>query len=312
MSADQRLQLLEARARRAAVHAEELLASESAPPPTLRSRLRPLLPPACVLAALLAAALTAPDNSSFAAFRRARALRGRASGSVDNYLLFSLASHSGASFVGAFGRWAQLPDAVARVGSDAAPLVLALNCTVWLLFQLAPAGFMYRHFTVSSFRAAALRPWSLLGAAFSHQSVLHLASNAWSLLSVVPPLQSRLGPLRLLQLYCACGLASSLASITLNALRGRQATSCGASGALYGLLSAVAVLSPRTRFTYFGGARLSGWQLIAAQIVVQAALGGGVDVGGHAGGAAFGAAAAIAWNRRGSPLFRQLARWWLR
>jgi membrane associated rhomboid family serine protease len=233
----------------------------------------------------------------------------------NHFVLFALSRAGDASYVGAFGTWLQLPSAAALsafVGSVDAPALLAvMNAAVFACWLLLPAPFVHRHFSCDSLRCAARRPWTLATASFSEPNLLALIANVYSLLSVAPILQGRVGDLRLAQLYLAGGAAASLGGAALRALLGRRPRggTASAAAAVYALVAAVAVLSPRTRFGWYG-VEISGWQLLAANLATHLAMGSGADMPSHVCGAALGAAAALAWRRRVPRWLRPLSRWW--
>jgi rhomboid protease GluP len=76
--------------------------------------------------------------------------------------------------------------------------------------------------------------WRLLASAFLHADALHIALNMAALWSFGPLLESLLGPRRYVVLYGLAALGGSLAS----ALIGPAKISVGASGAIWGLMTA--------------------------------------------------------------------------
>jgi rhomboid protease GluP len=85
--------------------------------------------------------------------------------------------------------------------------------------------------------------WRLISCTFLHGSFTHLAFNTFVLLMLGSVLERILGTSRFLVLYGTSALAGSLASF----LAGDERISVGASGALWGLLAAQAVLAFRPR-----------------------------------------------------------------
>ena len=83
---------------------------------------------------------------------------------------------------------AELPGRWERLGV-LGPLCV-LNSVVYAAWWLVPSPFMRRHFLHSPLRGP---PWTILLAAFSHQSLLHLGCNMWALLSFGHLLQERWG-----------------------------------------------------------------------------------------------------------------------
>jgi rhomboid protease GluP len=85
--------------------------------------------------------------------------------------------------------------------------------------------------------------WRLVSCTFLHGSFAHLAFNTFVLFMLGSVLERILGTSRFLVLYGTSALAGSLASF----LAGDERISVGASGALWGLLAADAVLAFRPR-----------------------------------------------------------------
>ncbi|MGX1849011.1 rhomboid family intramembrane serine protease [Streptomyces sp. NBC_01456] len=87
--------------------------------------------------------------------------------------------------------------------------------------------------------------YRLLTAMFLHQQIAHIAFNMLSLWWLGPPLEAALGRARFLALYLLAGLGGSALSYLLAA---QNQPSLGASGAIFGLLGATAVLMRRLRY----------------------------------------------------------------
>ncbi|MFF8367631.1 rhomboid family intramembrane serine protease [Streptomyces lydicus] len=87
--------------------------------------------------------------------------------------------------------------------------------------------------------------YRLVTAMFLHQQVPHIAFNMLSLWWLGPPLEAALGRLRFTALYLISGLGGSALSYLLAA---QNQPSLGASGAIFGLLGATAVLLRRLNY----------------------------------------------------------------
>lgn len=85
---------------------------------------------------------------------------------------------------------------------------------------------------------ALAEPWRLLSCCFLHAGFMHLAFNTFVLVALGRSLERLLGHERFVVLYVASALGGSLASTFLLG----QGVSVGASGAIWGLLAAEAVL----------------------------------------------------------------------
>ncbi|MGI5469785.1 rhomboid family intramembrane serine protease [Streptomyces sp. CA-132043] len=87
--------------------------------------------------------------------------------------------------------------------------------------------------------------YRLITAMFLHEQVMHFAFNMLSLWWLGPPLEAALGRVRFLALYFLAGLGGSALSYLLAA---QNQPSLGASGAIFGLLGATAVLLRRLNY----------------------------------------------------------------
>ncbi|MGW2052173.1 rhomboid family intramembrane serine protease [Streptomyces sp. NPDC001858] len=87
--------------------------------------------------------------------------------------------------------------------------------------------------------------YRLLTSMFLHGSVIHILSNMLSLWWIGGPLEAALGRVRYLTLYLVSGLAGSALTYLLAA---PNEASLGASGAIFGLFGALAVLVRRQRY----------------------------------------------------------------
>ena len=121
--------------------------------------------------------------------------------------------------------------------------------------------------------------YRVITGAFLHANFFHLLFNMYALFVLGPDLERSLGPRKFFSLYFLCALGGSLADLYL---LDPATPSLGASGAIFGLLTATIVIGRHLR------ADVS--QLIVL-LVINAALGftGGIDWRAHLGGALTGA-----------------------
>jgi membrane associated rhomboid family serine protease len=128
------------------------------------------------------------------------------------------------------------------------PLVLAaLNIAVWSTFSDSTGGMPLWALSWPAFRAGHVL--TLFTQMFAHGGIIHLAVNTIALLLVSPPLISRLGPpiiawFRYTYLYLGSGLCGGGLFLILNT--SNSATMLGASGAIFGILAALARVHPHT------------------------------------------------------------------
>ena len=196
------------------------------------------------------------------------------------------------------GTLTELPSRWERLGV-LGPLCL-LNSLVYAAWWLAPAALMRRHFLHTPLRGP---PWTILLAAFSHQSLLHLGCNMWALLSFGRVLQERWGPCMFGAIFVsACVVSSAAVSVLAAALPAAAlaAPGLGASGGIMALVCAACLLEPNSRvgIPFSPGHSVRAGDMVwyiagmdAAGLLAVMLLGFNSPVGhaAHLGGQAFGA-----------------------
>jgi membrane associated rhomboid family serine protease len=128
--------------------------------------------------------------------------------------------------------------------------------------------------------------WRLLTAAFLHYGPLHLGMNMLVLWFIGPALEEYLGHWRYALLYLVSGLAGSAGALIWSP----DSLTVGASGAIWGIMGAAALLEWR-RIYVFGGQAMG---LIVLNLAITFLI-PGISKGGHIGGLIGGALAALAF-----------------
>lgn len=93
--------------------------------------------------------------------------------------------------------------------------------------------------------SAGFAPWQILSSAFLHANLTHLATNLFGLWMFGRDVERSLGSARFLGLYLASVLTASLAQLLFAASTGLVYPAVGASGGLFGVLAAFALLFPQ-------------------------------------------------------------------
>jgi membrane associated rhomboid family serine protease len=88
-------------------------------------------------------------------------------------------------------------------------------------------------------------PWQPLTYAFVHANVLHILVNMFAVYMFGSDLERVWGTRRYLTYYFVCVLAAAATQLVVSALTGSHYPTVGASGGVFGLLLAYAVLFPR-------------------------------------------------------------------
>lgn len=174
--------------------------------------------------------------------------------------------------------------------------LVGLNVGVFLMQQFAPQLALVPTFALQPLTIAEQGEWwRLVTAAFLHGGWLHLAMNMLALWQIGSALEQMIGPSRFLTLYFVAALGGSIASYTFS---DQFAYSVGASGAIFGLLTAFIVVGAALRMDVSSA-------IVFLVINVAISFTGGIDKWAHFGGAAVGAL--VAWlfveRRKRGPKF---------
>ena len=92
---------------------------------------------------------------------------------------------------------------------------------------------------------AQFMPWQMLTYAFVHAGLPHLLFNMFGVYMFGADLERVWGPRRYLTYYLTCALSAAAAQLVVANLTGAYYPTVGASGAVFGLLLAYAMLFPR-------------------------------------------------------------------
>lgn len=128
--------------------------------------------------------------------------------------------------------------------------------------------------------------WRLVTPIFIHVNLLHLFVNGYSIYVIGPQIETPFGYLRFLLIYLLSGIAGVVLSFALSPY-----ASVGASGAIFGLVGALAVYLYRHRkgFGEFGRQRLMNLIGIIALNLFLGVVSARIDNWGHVGGLIGGA-----------------------
>jgi membrane associated rhomboid family serine protease len=132
--------------------------------------------------------------------------------------------------------------------------------------------------------------WRFVTPLFFHANILHFFFNMYALYNVGPQIERPLGYARFLMIYFFSGAAGVFASFLFTAT-----PSLGASGAIFGLIGALAVFLYRHTHLFGPAGRNMLYNvvfIIAVNLVISVAT-PGIDLWGHVGGLVTGSA--LAW-----------------
>ena len=121
--------------------------------------------------------------------------------------------------------------------------LLLANIAVYFLERLLGGGF-FSAFALWPIGSGEFWPWQIGTYAFLHGSFEHLFFNMLGLWMFGSELEQVWGQKRYLQFFAASVVAAALTQLLVNALLGNGAPTIGASGGLFGLLLAFAMIFP--------------------------------------------------------------------
>ncbi|HEX2539752.1 MAG TPA: rhomboid family intramembrane serine protease [Caldimonas sp.] len=151
-------------------------------------------------------------------------------------------------------------------------------------------------------------PWQIVTYSFLHGSFEHLFFNMLGLWMFGAELENVWGQRRYLHFYFASVLAAALTQLLVNALLGSSVPTVGASGGLFGLLLAFAMLFPNRIILLFFVIPMKAKYLVLLFGIIElyqgaAVLNTGVAHFAHLGGMLGGLLTIRYW--RGQPPFRR-------
>lgn len=178
--------------------------------------------------------------------------------------------------------------AVIRTRQPVNLLLIAVNVVVFIVLSFLGdtenAVFMAMHgASFTPFVVDAGEYYRLFTCMFLHFGMEHLFNNMLVLFFLGDTLEKMLGKVRYLILYLTAGIAGNLLSVWMDLQNNDFAVSAGASGAIFGVIGALAcaVIINRGKIPEYSGKRLL---IMAGLSVLQGVTASGVDVWAHLGG----------------------------
>ena len=118
------------------------------------------------------------------------------------------------------------------------------------------------------------RPWQLVSYAFLHGSVTHLFFNMFALYMFGSELERYWGARRYVFLYLSSIVFAAIAQLIVAGMSGGLYPTVGASGGVFGLLLAYAVLFPRRRLMLiFPPIPMPAWLFVTLYGVIELTMG---------------------------------------
>ena len=139
--------------------------------------------------------------------------------------------------------------------------------------------------------------WQVITSTFAHEQVLHIGVNMLALYFLGPMLENVLGRTRFLAVYLVSGIAGSAAVMLL---ADQYSQALGASGSIFGLMGALAVIALKVRGQVQSVLMWIGLNLVITFTVPGISWEG--HLGGLVGGAVLGTAMAYAPRQHRAPV----------
>ncbi|HEY7887711.1 MAG TPA: rhomboid family intramembrane serine protease [Steroidobacteraceae bacterium] len=149
----------------------------------------------------------------------------------------------------------------------------------------------------------AFRIWQLVTYAFLHGGIEHIFFNMFALYVFGPALESYWGARRFLGYYFVCVIAAGLTQLAVGYAMGGGEPTIGASGGIFGILFAFALLFPRARLLLYFAIPVPAWLFVAGYAVLELFFGvtgrqASVAHFAHLGGMLGGALMMLYWRLR--------------
>jgi membrane associated rhomboid family serine protease len=179
--------------------------------------------------------------------------------------------------------------------------ILIANVLVFLAFYLLGPGLIGR-LALWPVQTSLFGPWQVVTYGFTHQEFLHLFFNMFGLYMFGKPLEQEWGTRNFLIYYFASVLAAAGTQILWTTLTRSSAPTIGASGGVFGILLAFAVLFPKQRLILlFPPIPMPAWLFVTLYAIFELYLGvtgtqAGVAHFAHLGGMVGGALVFAAWR----------------
>ena len=180
------------------------------------------------------------------------------------------------------------------------------NVLVYLLEKAATQSILV-HFALWPIAVpeGLFRPWQLVTYAFLHDpaNLTHILFNMFALYMFGPTLEQFWGGRRFLAYYLVCVIAAGATQLAVEHAMGSGEPTIGASGAIFGILLAFALLFPRARLLLYFAIPVPAWLFVSGYAVLELFFGvtgrqGGVAHFAHLGGMLGGALMMLYWRLR--------------
>jgi membrane associated rhomboid family serine protease len=179
--------------------------------------------------------------------------------------------------------------------------ILIANVLVFLAYYLLGPGLVAR-MALWPVQTPLFEPWQIVTYGFAHQEFLHLFFNMFGLYMFGRTLEEEWGTRNFLIYYFASVVAAGGTQILWTTVTGSYAPTIGASGGVFGILLAFAVLYPKKELLLlFPPIPLPAWLFVTLYAIFELYLGvtgtqAGVAHFAHLGGMLGGALVFAVWR----------------
>ena len=146
--------------------------------------------------------------------------------------------------------------------------LLLVNVAIFFLTQLVGGG-LIANFALWPINSDAFWPWQIVTYAFLHANFQHLFFNMLGLWMFGSELEQVWGQKRYIQFFAASVVAAALTQLLVSWLLGSGAPTIGASGGLFGLLLAFAMVFPNRIILLFFVIPMKAKYLVALYGLVE-------------------------------------------
>ena len=165
--------------------------------------------------------------------------------------------------------------------------LLIINFAIYLTANLIPSIGEYLYYYGSVFPktfANSIQPWRIISYQFLHGGMTHLVFNLLVLYFMGPFVERSFGSRAFLKFYLVCGAAGGVVYTLLVLLHILPAgVMVGASGGIYGVMAALAIMMPQMRVLLWGIIPMTMVRLVILLVIVSLiTIAFGHNVGGEA------------------------------
>jgi membrane associated rhomboid family serine protease len=182
--------------------------------------------------------------------------------------------------------------------TDVVKNLLIINVLVFICTNLLNFGInLDFYFVLFPVGSEYFKPFQIVTSMFNHGNTQHIMFNMLALVFIGPLVEQSLGPKRFLFLYLSAGLLSSVFSLLFT-----QHSVVGASGAINGVMVAMALMYPNMKMTIFPiPIPIKAIILVSIYIIydfISGVSGANTGIGhfAHLGGALMGAILIFHWG----------------